>query len=660
MPREFLGQRLRGRNMKSRVSSDDAKSFKHPVSSGRLAGRFSEGKPISAFLVGSSEDVTNRSYRLPILTSLAAFLLVLVFFLQARTGNRLPGLWYYWIGLAGTLVPGLVSRSRVAACFSISLFSFLQAFSYVLSAPYGIVFSTDPIYNLQAVTRLAETHFWEPGTGSVQAILYSFYPASIFYATAFGFVTGLPLHVALMLATSSLRFAVLPLATFKLLRRFVGERPSFIAAALVLASPSYLLNLPVLQEFAIVFLVLALYAVYLAPWSSRRPVLSGSAIVAAFLFLTTVALSHYFTAYILAFFLIVLAVSSLLGLLRRGSATGPGSPPSVTVALLGFRYAAPVYGYIFFLWSIYVSSAIDLGWFAYLQSAFQDALAPGSLDRPAGVVGQGVRPGYTYTTLELGLVAAAIVLWLIAASLGFVLINRRSFRGRRAKRPAARVMLVSFLTSLILLFVTVPLVFTSGFFIPLRVFEFAGLGLAPLAGLFGAYLMLKRPVIGRAAVAGAISVLVIGGSLLPLASPRFYYIAPDVQYCQMATHETPDFMAAALWAKERVPRGVRVFGDELTYDIFGGYGEFAPASAAFGGYELFNSTTLNISLARSFGLRAGDIVVVDIYMTRSICFAGFRDTPLPQANLDKFADNALMATLFQNEAITIYRWDGPT
>src|SRR5213593_2225096 len=80
---------------------------------------------------------SDRSYRVPILLSLGSFLLVLVFFLQARSGPRLPGMWAYWIGLALILVPGILSSHRIATMFSVGLFAFAQSFSYVLSAPFG-------------------------------------------------------------------------------------------------------------------------------------------------------------------------------------------------------------------------------------------------------------------------------------------------------------------------------------------------------------------------------------------------------------------------------------------------------------------------------------------------------------------------------------------
>lgn len=627
------------------------------------------------------EPIPDRRYRLPVLVALGAFLLALVFLLEARRHNQFPSLWFYWAGLVLTVAPGILSRSRIAAAFGVALFVFLQAFSYILGAPNGIVYSTDPIYNFQAVTVLATRHFWSPGLGSVQAILYSFYPGSTFYEIALAMVTGLPASATFMFATDLLRFAVLPLAIFKFLTRFVSDKPSLVAVALIFASPSYILNLPVLQEFAIVFLVLGLYAVYRAPWSSRRFALSPPAMTAAFVFLSTVALSHYFTAYIFAFFLGALALVSLVGPFLHILKGGPARQLLSTRALTGFRYAAPAFAYVFLLWFTFVSSRVDIGWFTYGQIAFQDALSPGATAGGVPVTSHGVRPGYTYTTVEVALIAGAVALWILLGFLGALLVSRRASadaggRGRtstramlalffsptraeRRKLTSARVMLSLFAICLMIVFVTVPLVFTRGFFVPLRVYEFAGLGLAPLAGFLLSYLIIRKSAFPKLVAVGAISVLIIGGSLLPLSSPRFYYLARNVQYSEMPLHETPDVVAAALWAKDHIPRSVSVFGDELAYDIFGGYGQLAPGSGGISGFYVFRNATFDLNASRTAGIRAGDILVVDMYMTKSICFAAYNDAPLPQAGLDKFKTSPLVAELFQNEAVTIYRWNGP-
>lgn len=204
-----------------------------------------------------------------------------------------------------------------------------------------------------------------------------------------------------------------------------------------------------------------------------------------------------------------------------------------------------------------------------------------------------------------------------------------------------------------------PFVFTRGFFIPLRVMEFDGFGLAPLAGLFLADVIARTSYTRKVLVASTVSVLIVGGALVPLAGPRFYYLPTNVKYCEMPTHETPETVAAAEWAKGHIPQDASVYGDDLSYNIFGGYGQFTTASVSFGDYDLFNATTLNATNGREFGLRPGAIIVVDMYMTQAICFASFRDRPFLSSALEKFHGNPLVTQLFQNAAVTIYRWEGP-
>lgn len=603
--------------------------------------------------------VTDRAYRLPILISLASLLVVLFFYLELRRNVQPPSVWIYWIALVGTFVPGILSKNRIAAAFGIGVFAFLQSFAYVLSSPYGIVYITDPIYNLQLADLIAKTHTWTPAMGSSQVYAYSFYPASGLYQASISLATGLPLPTTFMFGSNVLRFAVLPIALFRIFRRFLHELPSFIALAIFFSVPSSHFFLPVQQEFAYVFVVLALYAAILSSSIRSRFVLSPAAIVACFLFLTTVALSHYFTAYIFTVILVVLAAGTFVRraprpakslTVARANPVQPVHPPQVLGAL---RYAAPAYAYVFLLWSLYVSSPIDLFWFSWAEGSFERAFSPGSVERPGGASAEGVRPGYTYSELELVLIAAAVILLVAIAFLAVGMLLQKTSQTRSTRKPAVRALLALFAFAITLVFISAPLIFTTGLFIPLRVLEFAALGIAPLDGLFLAYLLTRRSVLRMAVVAILVSVIVIGGSLMQSANPRFYYISEEARYCEMPSHLTLDVVAAATWAKEHANPSARVFGDSLVYDSFGGYGSFHIED----NYLLYSATTINASLEREVGFQLGDLIVVHAFLTDSICFSWFHTTPFNQTQVGKFSASPVLAKLFENGSVTIFRWD---
>ena len=170
------------RDLRSRDDGIEVVSSDLAISASSNAGHAAgEGTTPTSFFRRTIHSISHRGYRVPILVSLGGFLLVLCFFFLARS-QRVPpgGLWLYWVGLVTTLVPGILSHQRTSTMFSVGLFAFVQSFSYVLSAPHGIVFSTDPIYRLENVRLLAENHVWTPGSGNLQTFLYSFYPASTF------------------------------------------------------------------------------------------------------------------------------------------------------------------------------------------------------------------------------------------------------------------------------------------------------------------------------------------------------------------------------------------------------------------------------------------------------------------------------------------------
>lgn len=600
------------------------------------------------------------AYRLPILISLASFLVALAFLLSLRRHVLPPSQWIYWGAVVLTVAPGIFSRNRLAMAFGVGVFAFIQCFSYLLVAPYGIVYAIDTIYNMQLADFVMRTGSWSVGLGTGFARLYSYYPGSTLFHVALAETSGLPLSAVYLFGTGLLRFAVLPLTVYKIFRRFVGEFPTLIAVVVYLATPSYIFGFPNLQEFAIVLGFLALYATLLAPGVKSRFALSTPTMTAAVIFLATVAVSHYFTTYVFVFLFVALGVAGALRVRRRSMTSDALSRSDVSSALKGARYCAIAFVYIFVLWSLYVSSPVDLLWLDVGTTNFTDAFGPNTLSHSGGSSGgSGVRAGYTYTSLEILLMVLALALIALSAFLGAVIVARRSHRGSRGEKAAAKTLLILFLLGVLLGVAAAPLWFSSGVFVPLRILEFANLGLAPLSGVFFVAMRNKRFPGHVALVAVAVALLVVGGSLVQTENPRFYYVQGP-NFCDVPSHLTPDVVTAALWAEDHINSSRPIIGDGLMLDAFGGYAHFQVNSKSRLTDYLFNSVQFNASYAKQNGLAVGDIVVVDTFMTSTICFPATRATPTDPASLAKFSTISSFALLFQNDVVSIYRWDGLT
>lgn len=594
-------------------------------------------------------------YRVPILVSLGGFLVVLGFHLALRLDVVPPSIWIYWAGLLLTVIPGFVSGSRRAAIFGLTLFAFLQCFAYTFSAPYGLVYLRDSIYNMQLARLIVQEGAWYPGSGTGLAFSYSFHPGSNLFHASLSMTSGLDLNNSYLLATALLRFAVLPLALARILGTFVDARATYVAVALFLGTPSNLFNIPVQQEFAYVFGVLGIYAAILPALIGGGFRFVASTRVAAIGFLATVVVSHHFTSYVFLFIITALAVLSFV-VARRPAPDAAGTRFVVLETFKGLRYAAVAFAFLFLIWSILVSGPLDLTWLDFGATSIERIFAPGT--RLGGVEASGVQPGFTYSRVELFLIGASLGILSIASFAGAFVLARRSDRWPPTRRPVAKVLMPLFLVALGPVVVSAPFVVTSGLFIPLRVLEFSILGLAPLVAVMLGYLSLRRSVRSIAATAILASVVILGGSLVQPGSPRLYYIPADAVFSDIPMHLTTDLIRAATWAQSHVSSRARVYGDELVVDAFGGYGAFHAMPEHWPAYPLFNATGLSGDMTLQFGLAPGDMIVTHVFMTQSISFAAFRTTPLEPSKIDKFSQNATFAQIYADASVTIYLWQG--
>ena len=598
-------------------------------------------------------------YRLPISISLIGIFIVLGFHLALRMQIRPPSLWIYWIGLVLVAVPGVLAGERKAATFSLGAFAFLQCFAYSLSSPFGLVYLRDPLYNMQLATLVQTTQTWHPAMGAGQAFAYSFYPGSNLFHVAVAFATGLPLETLYLFVTGILRFAVLPLGLARMLGRFVKPQATYIAVAIFLATPSNLFDLPHQQEFAYVFLILGLYAALLSTTAQRGFRFAAATQVAAFILVATIAVSHAFTAYITLFVFPALAVVGLSVRSRHIPYRDQASRVVLIRTFKGLPVTALAFTGTFLLWSVLVSSPLELAWLDYASESLERLFLPRQFIAPTGSAPSGVSAGFSYTRDELAVIGAALLILLITALLGVFILRRRTNRLSGPARPAAGVLLVLFLVALVPLLASTPLSVTGGLFIPLRIFEFSLIGFAPLVGLVFAFVLARGRVRNLAVIAVLLSVLLVGGSLIQDGTPRYQYLPSSVVYSAIQTHLTTDVLRAAAWAKAHIDPTALVYGDELVQDAFGGSAGFDIAPEHWPAFPLFNASVLSGDLNFAYGLLPGDIVVTHVYMTRTVCFTAFRTTPLEAFKVDKFAQNSTFAVVYADATVTIYRWNGP-
>lgn len=616
----------------------------------------------SSFVNGPQGAVSSHAYRWPVLLSLLGLLTVLSFHYAVRLGVAVPTLWIYWFGLLLTLLPGLVSRNRLATIFSVGAFIFLQSFCYALAAPYGYVYSRDPIYNMQAAQIMLSNQSWSVGLGSYLARAYTYYPGSNLYHVALAETMGLSLDKVYLFGTDAVRFVVIPISLFGIFRRFLRETPSLVGIAAYFAIPSYLFNLPAQEEFAISFALLGLYAALLAPVLRTRYAFHPGALLAAFAFVGLVAVSHHFTSYVFLGVFAVFAVVCLLGRRKTREPKPAGRAGSLSRTLGGALFVAPAFAYLFLMWSAFVSLPLDLYWVDYAVNTFGDVFSsgPGGLSNPGGTGGRGVQPGYTYTQLELYLMLGSVVVLAVTALFGVFLLLRRTSQANRTTQASRRGLLLLLVIAVFLAAAASPLIFSRGLFVPLRVMEFAGIGVIPPSALLLAAWLRSRSAAKTLVALALVSVLIVGGSLVQIANPRYEFIPARTQFCEIPQHVTPDVLEAVQWARDHINASSRVIGDELAIDAFGGFGQFEVAPQGFPSYPLFNASVLNKSLATYLRLRVGDVIVVDRYMLTSICFASFRTTPFNPAQLAKFDYSPAMTKVFANDAVKIYRWQGFT
>jgi hypothetical protein len=517
---------------------------------------------------------------------------------------------------------------------------------YPFFSPFGIPYSRDAVFDFQVASLVLQSGHWAPNAGeTLQAVAYSYYPASAVFNAELASFTGLPLSSTFQWGEPVLRLLMIPPAVYVLGNRYFGPRVAAVSLLLYLGVPSILFNLPVQTEFAVPFFALALMLLgYLtAKESAEFPGLLWALVLVA----SFVVVSHHLSSYVLLAWLAGLAVLFLLfRSLPRGHSRNAW-------------WAIGAYFAFFVVYTFGVSLSDFLSNYTALTVVANSFVHPSTLANSATTVGASF-PLYQQA-------------WTYLAYLLLIVISLLALRS--LLRTSARATVgPNLIVGIVAVLVTLPLLATAFNFLALRFMEYGGL---VMVGPF-AWWTLRRlsPAIrGRdrssasdppgprasslrrfAASATTIALVVLvftGGSLVPY-STRDQFATASALTTDSPLHIDDNSYQLAIWAHGHLTSSSTVWGDNLAYSVFGGFGRF---SMVYDQYQLYNGTSIPSAVWAQVSV--GSYVVIDKYMTETIpSFPGPSNdqptTPLTPGQLAKFNDPAFFDAVYQDSTFTVY------
>jgi hypothetical protein len=519
---------------------------------------------------------------------------------------------------------------------------------YPISAPFGLVYSADPIFNFAFTRNVLEQKFWSPGTGSGFSATYSFFPLGNVFVAYVILTTSVPGAAAFLWVQSCVRLLAGPAIVYSVGRRLFGIRAAVLSVFFYLGTPSILFNAPVQQGMGIIFVGLSLLSLVMLTQVPEGRAQRRTQILFAFVS-AAIVMTHHLSSYVFAAWLGVLALLMLHPRFRPVGA-------STRMTALFFYFIGLLNLYIItFTYPIFLLHEETL------QTVIAKFLNPE--DFPTTVGGGGGGLGRTFSSLE--------IVWLAGSVLGLVLLSIIGvIRYRRARQQPFAVSNGVVAATMVVL--TLPLIATTLNYIPLRITEFSTLFAAPFAAT--ALIRASRTdrvsrsrlmprILGEGRwVPKLLAVLMcavffMGGSLAPLINMRTYFETPDARTTESPVNLGSDMMRAADWA--RVHFGpARLWGDQLAVNAFAG---FADMRVDFGSTRLFEGPTLppvECEVRGGFQVLVGDYIATDRYMLTlraNFLHEPLLVGPLTPAELAKFDLDPQLGIVYQDETVTLYR-----
>ena len=513
---------------------------------------------------------------------------------------------------------------------------------YPISAPHGIIWGRDPIYNFAFTNQVATTGFWQPGSIGGLADTYSLYPLGNVFMAYLIRTAGLEGQVAFLWTEPILRLLAIPATVYAIGQRMFGPRIASLGLFVYMGTGSILFNTIVQQGMGTIFVSLAFLAFLLLMHVPSDAGRRRTGILFVFVGLGIV-MTHHLSSYTFATWLVGLTVLAAVRPSWRASYPSPfGLLTLAFLTILGLYIAT-------------VSYRVFLVHEQSLQLVVDRLISPETLPTSATP-----RLGRTFTTLEIA--------WLGGSVLALPALAWFSVRSYR-RVPGFSFVVANGWIGALLAIGTLPLLATGFEFVPLRVGEYTNLFIGPLVAAtflrWGggnlepmdrfvpqrlAPMLEGAPRRAPAVVAVLAIAIFIGGNLAP-QTMRMYFEDTSQWNTDNPLLFGADDIRLASWSRVAYG-GALVWGDHLSTDIFTGLGYM---HVRFGNSLVFQGSTINWST-----LCPGDYVAVSTLMTQYPS-QWFLETeppvraPLPPANVDKFGRDPNFSLVFQDGRFSVYR-----
>jgi flagellar biogenesis protein FliO len=499
--------------------------------------------------------------RLPALLVVSAAGLLVVALADNRARAEVPGAQaQFWVGLLAAylplallaLAPGVSRRERIAAILSLTV---LLSLVKVLQQPGALTFY-DELAHWRSLLDIQRTgHLFTPNP---LLGISSSYPGLESATAALAGATGLPAPAAAATVVGAARL-VLVLALFLFLERVTGAaRPAAAGAVVFVSNPRFVFFD---DQFAYESMALGLAALVLflevrrtegdAPRAGAWALLAVCA--------AALAVTHHATSYLLLAFLVLWGL--VANVLRRYG--GDGRAPARLAVLMAVVVA---------LWLAVAARPT----FAYLAGG----LAPALQQVTAMAQHRGgarhlfqASNGQVQPRWQQALALGSALLITGALALGLLRLWRERLE-RRRQAPLVALALVALCYPASLALHLAP----DGAEIANRTseFVFVGLGAALALAIDRAWPARRLGRARAAAVAGWLSVVFSGGTILgwppQLLLPGPYLVGADSRSIDAAG------VAAATWARDRLGPDNRFTADRTNRNLLGTYGGQYPVS----------------------------------------------------------------------------------
>ena len=554
----------------------------------------------------------------------------------------------FWAGVAAAVVSTCViawQRPGRWECFSTSLvIGALFFLPKVFRSPDLFNFF-DELAHLRATERLGSGN----GLFLVNPInrVVEFYPGLEAATGTIASLTGISVFAAGNILIG-IAHVILLGALYLVFEHFLhSPRVALLAALLYAANPAFVYFD---SYFAYESLGLPLTAIVLACAVSleRVPRREKAALLAAtVLMIGIVVITHHASSYLLAVILALFAASAFV--VRRSR-------------LVAWHYAV----------LLAVTVAFALAWLLAVAPYTLNYMSP-YLRGNASALFRFVSGTEAYRKLNSGSAEPRYEIW---AGYATVVILLLAFAGGVARSLWQRLLarehgLRAFTLLGALYFLSLPIVLIRSDQTAERTWEFAFMGLAPIAALSFAQLLFHSNVLVRVAAVVAVFVTFVGGVTsrtgVELRFPGPW--APTADPRSM----TGDVFAAANWLRVHHGPNNVVVGDRTMQAVFGSYGQENPPSDQFGGaqlWKIFFPVRVSSGVRRELNGVGATYVVVDDRIATHVPRLGWyfsprepgaatRTKPLDLTALEKFDRSLLFARVYDNGHISIYRYLSP-